>query len=141
MPIRDLTRKLKKTLSKKNRTHKRSQRGAGCGCGSRQYGGRVVKPAEYYGGDSKRYHAIAPAPEDHAYGKTNAVSFGSIAADMQSTGPNLAPYPNSSGMMTGGAKRRGSKSKGKKGMRKRSNKSKSKGKKSMRKRSNRRSRK
>ena len=102
MALRDLTRKLQKKISKKNKTLKR-QRGGNCGCGSKQSGGRVVKPAEYYGGNSKRYHKMAPMPEDHAYGKTHAVSFGSIASDMASTGPNLGPYPNSSGMMTGGA--------------------------------------
>jgi hypothetical protein len=102
MPVRDLTRKLYKTLSKKNKTHKR-QRGGKCGCGSKQSGGRVVKPAEFYGGNSGRYYTTTPTPEGHAYGKTHAVSFGSIASDMTTTGPNLGPYPNSSGMMTGGA--------------------------------------
>jgi len=111
MAIRDLTRKLQKTLSKKNRTHKK-QRGGKCGCGSKQSGGRVMKPAEYYGGDSKRYHKTAPMPEDHAYGKTHAVSFGSIASDMTTTGPNLGPYPNSSGMMTGGSNCGGRKQEG-----------------------------
>lgn len=100
MPLRDLTRKLKRAM-KKSKSHKK-QNGAGCGCGSKQSGGRVVKPAEYYGGNSKRYYGQEPMPENHAYGKTNAVSFGSISPDMMSTGPNLGPYPNSSGMMTGG---------------------------------------
>lgn len=40
----------------------------------------------------------------HAYGKVKAVSFGSVHENWKSSGPNLAPYPGSSGMQTGGKK-------------------------------------
>jgi hypothetical protein len=102
-----------KLLSNKNkkRTAKRkvAKRGGGCGCasGNKQHGGRITKPAEFYGGNSGRYFAEGAkelVPEDSAYGKTNAVSFGVTNLGMTETGPNLGPYPNSSGMMTGGAK-------------------------------------
>jgi hypothetical protein len=42
----------------------------------------------------------------HAYGQARASSFGSVHDDWKAAGPNLAPYPGSSGMMTGGAKRK-----------------------------------
>lgn len=116
---------LYKLLSKKNRTLK-----AGCGCDRSQSGGRVMKPAEFYGGNSSRYFASGAkelVPADHAYGKTRAVSFGEIANDMKTSGPNLGPYPNSSGMMTGGSnkvKKGKSSRRGKKGKKgKKSNKS------------------
>jgi hypothetical protein len=110
-------RSMHKLLMKKNRTNKR---GGGYGC-NKQQGGRIVKPAEFHGGNSGRYFAEGAkelVPEDSAYGKTNAVSFGITNLGMTETGPNLGPYPKSSGMMTGGAKskkrggRKGKKSRG-----------------------------
>jgi hypothetical protein len=103
-----LDNKKKRTVRRKVAKRKVSKRGGGCGCagGNKQSGGRVMKPAEFYGGNSGRYFAEGSkelVPEDSAYGKTNAVSFGSTNLGMTETGPNLGPYPNSSGMMTGGA--------------------------------------
>ena len=73
----------------------------------KQTGGRVVKPSEYYGHNSGRYYS-AGSPEltpcNSAYGKTRAVSFGNINSSFTETGPNLGPYPGSSGKMTGGGK-------------------------------------
>ena len=75
-------------------------------------GGADVNAGEYYGGNSQRYF---PSGSDklkvpcHAYGQGRASSFGSVHDDWKSAGPNLAPYPGSSGMMTGGAKRKGRK--------------------------------
>jgi hypothetical protein len=103
-----LDNKKKRTVRRKVSKRKVSKRGGGCGCaGNKQSGGRVMKPAEFYGGNSGRYFAEGAkelVPEDSAYGKTNAVSFGVTNLGMTETGPNLGPYPNSSGMMTGGAK-------------------------------------
>ncbi len=45
----------------------------------------------------------------HAYGQDRASSFGSVHDDWKAAGPNLAPYPETSGMMTGGAKRKSKK--------------------------------
>lgn len=58
-----------------------------------------------YGG--QYYPAGAPAMKipDHAYGKGIATSFGTVHSDWKLAGPNLAPYPNSSGQMTGGSRR------------------------------------
>jgi hypothetical protein len=75
-------------------------------------GGADVNAGEYYGGNSQRYF---PSGSDklkvpcHAYGQGRASSFGSVHNDWKSAGPNLAPYPGSSGMMTGGAKRKSGK--------------------------------
>lgn len=124
---KNLYNSLKRKNSRKNRTRK--QTAGGCGCNSAvKTGGAVIKPAEFYGGNSGRYYATgAPelVPADSAYGKTRAVSFGQLADDMKTTGPNLGPYPNSSGMMTGGKRKY---NKGKKG-RKSTKSKKSKGKK------------
>jgi hypothetical protein len=59
-----------------------------------------------YGG--QYYPAGEPAMKipDHAYGKGIATSFGTVHSDWKLAGPNLAPYPNSSGQMTGGSSRR-----------------------------------
>ena len=75
-------------------------------------GGADVNAGEYYGGNSQRYF---PAGSNklkvpcHAYGQGRASSFGSVHDDWKMSGPNLAPYPGSSGMMTGGSKRKGMK--------------------------------
>tara|TARA_B100000927_G_scaffold110127_1_gene88903 strand:+ start:115 stop:540 length:426 start_codon:yes stop_codon:yes gene_type:complete len=75
---------------------------------NKQTGGRVVKPSEYYGGSSGRYFPSGSpslTPCNSAYGATNAVSFGKINDDYTSSGPNLGPYPGSSGKMTGGKRK------------------------------------
>ena len=75
---------------------------------TKQSGGRVVKPSEYYGGSSGRYFPSGSpslTPCNSAYGTTNAVSFGKISDDYTSSGPNLGPYPGSSGKMTGGKRK------------------------------------
>ena len=75
---------------------------------TKQSGGRVVKPSEYYGGSSGRYFPSGSpslTPCNSAYGTTNAVSFGQISYDYTSSGPNLGPYPGSSGKMTGGKRK------------------------------------
>ena len=64
----------------------------------------VHLPSEYFGNPSGRYFAdgspqLLPAPS--AYGKTNATSHG-ISIGNNMTGPDLGPYPDSSGMQTGG---------------------------------------
>lgn len=76
---------------------------------TKQAGGRVVKPSEYYGGSSGRYFPSGSpslTPCNSAYGTTNAVSFGKISDDYTSSGPNLGPYPGSSGKMTGGKRKK-----------------------------------
>ena len=76
---------------------------------TKQAGGRVVKPSEYYGGSSGRYFPSGSpslTPCNSAYGTTNAVSFGKINDDYTSSGPNLGPYPGSSGKMTGGKRKK-----------------------------------
>lgn len=75
-------------------------------------GGADVNAAEYYGKNSDRYFPGGSNKMKvpcHAYGQGRASSFGSVHDDWKMTGPNLAPYPGSSGMMTGGAKRNGKK--------------------------------
>ena len=72
-------------------------------------GGADVNAGEYYGGNSQRYFPAGSNKLNvpcHAYGQCRASSFGSVHDDWKSAGPNLAPYPGSSGMMTGGAKRK-----------------------------------
>ena len=61
----------------------------------KQYGGQYYSPG-------------SPALKipDHTYGKGIATSFGTVHSDWKLAGPNLAPYPNSSGQMTGGSRRR-----------------------------------
>lgn len=104
-------RSMHKLLSKKNKTTKR---GGGCGC-AKQSGGRVMKPAEFYGGTSGRYFSEGSEqlkPFNTAYGMSNPVSFGVTNIGMTETGPNLAPGPGSSGMMTGGKRKCRKNSKG-----------------------------
>lgn len=75
-------------------------------------GGADVNAAEYYGKNSDRYFPGGSNKMKvpcHAYGQGRASSFGSVHDDWKMTGPNLAPYPGSSGMMTGGAKRKSKK--------------------------------
>lgn len=75
-------------------------------------GGADVNAGEYYGKNSGRYFSSGSNEMKvpcHAYGQGRASSFGAVHDDWKMTGPNLAPYPGSSGMMTGGAKRKGRK--------------------------------
>ena len=82
----------------------------------------VQMPIQYYGGNLPRYFEAGSkelTPENGAYGKTVARSFGTYdkgltCGDMKSTAPNLAAYPNSSGIQTGGNKKRNKKVKDKK---------------------------
>lgn len=72
-------------------------------------GGADVNAGEYYGKNSGRYFPGGSSELKvpcHAYGQGRASSFGAVHDDWKVTGPNLAPYPGSSGMMTGGAKRK-----------------------------------
>lgn len=67
---------------------------------------------EYYGKNSSRNFSSGSKKLNtphHAYGNALPVSFGSVHDDWKASGPNLAPYPGSSGMMTGGSKRKGMK--------------------------------
>ena len=69
-------------------------------------GNANVFPAEYYGVDSGSYHGESFSnPGQHAYGTHVGQSFGESFGDNM-TGPNLAPYPNSSQTQTGGGTRR-----------------------------------
>lgn len=54
----------------------------------------------------------------HAYGQARASSFGSVHKDWKESGPNLASYPGSSGMMTGGSKLKNTKQSKKSGSKK-----------------------
>ena len=96
---------LHKLLKKAKRSRTKKQIGAACGCEKTQNGGKIMKPAEYYGGNSGRYFSSGSKeliPADGDYGKTRAVSFGMISDDKTTTGPNLGPYPKSSCSMIGG---------------------------------------
>ena len=99
-------RSLRKTKSKRN-----YRQMGGDGQGSRGHG--YSFPIEYYGGNSKRYFpAGSPelVPEDSAYGKTVATGFGKDVESLEGenmTGPDLAPFPRTSGVQTGGRKKRG----------------------------------
>lgn len=84
-----------------------------------QKGGAVRMPSEFFGKDSGAYADTVPASYDTAYGASRGVSHGSVQGC--TTGPNLAPGPNHSGMQTGG-KRRLSK-KGKKSQKSKTRKS------------------
>lgn len=84
-------------------------------------GGADVNAGEYYGGNSNRYFSAGSDKLKvpcHAYGQARASSFGSVHDDWKSAGPNLASYPGSSGMMTGGAKRKSRKQTKKSGSKK-----------------------
>merc|ERR1711934_613772 len=71
----------------------------------------VGMPIQYYGGKLDRYFADgSPQLEtgNSAYGKINARSFGNFGdgkSDCGFTSPNLAPFPKSSGIQTGGKKK------------------------------------
>merc|ERR1712178_435349 len=71
----------------------------------------VGMPIQYYGGRLDRYFAEgSPQLEtgNSAYGKINARSFGNFGggkSDCGFTSPNLAPFPKSSGIQTGGKKK------------------------------------
>ena len=75
----------------------------------------VGMPIQYYGGKLDRYFAEgSPQLEtgNSAYGKINARSFGNFGdgkSDCGFTSPNLAPFPKSSGIQTGGKKQKKSK--------------------------------
>jgi len=66
-------------------------------------------PSEYFGHDSGRYFPAGSSnlcPQPSAYGPTHATShgmpIGNIKGIGQSMGPDLGPFPNSSGTQTGG---------------------------------------
>jgi hypothetical protein len=73
-----------------------------------QRGGRVLMPSEYFGHDSGRYYP-AGSPELSSplmgaapgYGMISATSHG-MEIGNSLIGPNLAPYPGTSGIQTGG---------------------------------------
>jgi len=81
----------------------------------------VQMPIQYYGGTLPRYFPEGSKeliPANGAYGPTVARSFGVYdkaltCGPSRSTAPNLAPFPNSSGIQTGG-KKKGKKKKSKK---------------------------
>ena len=70
-------------------------------------------PIQYFGGELNRYFPDGSKeliPAEGAYGPTVAKSFGTYdktltCGPMRSTAPNLAPFPNSSGIQTGGKKK------------------------------------
>ena len=108
--------------SKKNKINKQV---GGDGQGSRGHG--YSFPIQYFGGKLNRYFPTGSSelvPKNGAYGETIATSFGKNVPSLYSknmVGPNLAPFPNSSGIQTGGKK-----SKSKKSQNSKSKKSKSK---------------
>ena len=73
----------------------------------------VQMPIQYFGGELNRYFPDGSKeliPAEGAYGPTVAKSFGTYdktltCGPMRSTAPNLAPFPNSSGIQTGGKKK------------------------------------
>ena len=77
---------------------------------NRQAGGRVLMPIQYYDPNAK-VPAYYPKGDSHlnngntAYGVYRPVSFGEPTGSgfKGYTGPNLAPYPNSTKTQTGGA--------------------------------------
>jgi hypothetical protein len=82
---------------------------------STQTGGAPL-PAEYFGGNSGRYFAEGSPELQHcttAYGHAVPTSHGVVMMDHNADfmGPNLAPYPNHSGLTGGGRKTRKRKSK------------------------------
>jgi len=63
-------------------------------------------PIEYYGGNSGRFSDNAFSnPGKSAYGEYMPQSFGTPNAD-NTTGPNLAVYPNNTNALTGGRRKR-----------------------------------
>jgi hypothetical protein len=101
--IRDKSRvKIGGTLRKTNKRKKLNQKKKSL---KKKLKGGFM-PSEFYGKGSDRYFSSGSKelkPENSAYGTTNAVSFGTMSSDMTEAGPNLGPYPNSSGQMTGGS--------------------------------------
>lgn len=73
-------------------------------------GNATSMPIEYYGGNSGRFSDNAfPNPGKSAYGEYMPQSFGTPNAD-NTTGPNLAVYPNNTNALTGGQRKRKKKS-------------------------------
>merc|ERR1711934_202110 len=74
----------------------------------------VGMPIQYFGGELARYFPEGSSeltPANGAYGPTVARSFGTYdkaltCGPSRSTAPNLAPYPYSSGIQTGGKRRK-----------------------------------
>jgi hypothetical protein len=63
---------------------------------SKQKGGRVVMPSEYYGQDSGRYYpegAQQLTPSGGAFSPLVARSFGTLFDNNTQMGPNLSPFP------------------------------------------------
>merc|ERR1711918_94133 len=95
---------------KKSKSYKQS---GGDGQGSRGHG--YSFPIQYFGGKLDRYFPQGSpelVPKNGAYGETIATSFGKNVPSLYSknmVGPNLAPFPNSSGIQTGGRKRKNKK--------------------------------
>mgnify|MGYP000914746093 CR=1 FL=1 len=80
-------------------------------------GNATLMPSEYYGGNSGRFSDNAFSnPGKSAYGEYLPKSFGVPNTD-NTTGPNLAVYPNSSNALTGGRRKRRSLSKKRKSKR------------------------
>lgn len=86
---------------KQRRTRRKSQR-------RQQRGGRVLMPSEFYGNNSGRYFPEGSMELTNpllgsatAYGSINATSHG-VEVGNNLIGPNLAPFPGSSGVQTGG---------------------------------------
>merc|ERR1711934_533336 len=65
-------------------------------------------PIQYFGGKLDRYYQMGSpelVPKNNAYGETIATSFGKNVPSLYAknmVGPNLAPFPDSSGIQTGG---------------------------------------
>ena len=96
--------------STKKRSVKKNYQKGGDGQGN---GGHDVGfPIQYFGGKLNRYFpAGSPelVPKNGAYGETVATSFGKNVPSLYAknmVGPNLAPFPNSSGIQTGGKKKK-----------------------------------
>ena len=90
-----------------------------------QKGGRVSMPLQYFQSGLSNLYSCLPnvnLSSVTGYGPVNAVSHGVVNSDGTATGPNLAPFPKSSGLQTGGAKKRRSKSKKSKKSGKKNNK-------------------
>ena len=99
--------------STKKRSAKKNYQKGGDGQGN---GGHDVGfPIQYFGGKLNRYFpAGSPelVPKNGAYGETVATSFGKNVPSLYAknmVGPNLAPFPNSSGIQTGGKKKKNKK--------------------------------
>lgn len=99
--------------SKKKTSSKKRQQQGGDGQGSR--GHDVSFPIQYFGGKLNRYFPTGSpelVPKNGAYGETVATSFGKNVPSLYAknmVGPNLAPFPNSSGIQTGGKKKKNKK--------------------------------